>query len=181
MYDDRKRRTTDLKECSRVTLPKPLKEKDEALIEIRRDVIGKIFTDHRDANCKKDLQKSNLDKDELEGLESLLKKIQKKEVLVLKTDKSGKFYIVSQEEYRKMGAVHTSKDKLISMKEVEEIEKQLNGHSTFWCKMWRSGDTHGHKDRIIDSKVCRSCKVASMYVLVKDHKKDGSTRPVVTG
>ena len=57
----------------------------------------------------------------------------------------------------------------------------MNGHTTFWCKMWRSGDAHGHRDRIKDSKACRSCKVASMYILVKDHKKDGSTRPVVTG
>ena len=181
VYDNRKRRVTDLKECSRVTLPKPLKEKDEALIEIRRGVIGKIYDEYRDTNCKKDQQKSNLTKDEEEGLESLQKKIQKKEIIVLKTDKSGKFFVVSQDEYRKMGAVHTTKDKMISMKDVVEIEKQLNGHSTFWCKMWRSGDAHGHKERIIDSKVCRSCKVATMYVMVKDHKKDGSTRPVVTG
>ena len=50
VFDDRKRRVTDLKECSRITLPKPMKEIDEALIEIRRDVIGKIFEEHRDAN-----------------------------------------------------------------------------------------------------------------------------------
>ena len=43
MYDKRKRCVTDLPECSRVTLPKPLVARDEALIEIRRDVIGKIF------------------------------------------------------------------------------------------------------------------------------------------
>ena len=131
VYDDRKRRVTDLKECSRVTLPKPLKENDEALIEIRRGVTRKIFEEYRDANCKKDQQKSNLTKDEEEGLKSLMKKIQKKDILVLKTDKSGKFFVVSQDEYRKMGAVHTSKDKMISMKEVVEIEKQLNGHCTF--------------------------------------------------
>ena len=89
--------------------------------------------------------------------------------------------MVSEEECRRMGSVHTGKDEMISMRRVEEIEKHLNGHCTFWCKMWRSGEMHGHKDRIIDSKVCRSCKVASMYILVKDHKQDGSTRPVVTG
>ena len=61
VFDNRKRRVTDLKECSRVTLPKPMKEKDEALIEIRRDVFGKT-------NCKKDLQESNLSKDEMDGL-----------------------------------------------------------------------------------------------------------------
>ena len=88
---------------------------------------------------------------------------------------------MSEEIYRKMGKVHTDKDEMIRMKDVEEIEKQVNGHCTFWCKMWKSGEMHGHKDRIIDSKMCRSCKVASMYLLVKDHKKDGSTRPVVTG
>ena len=174
VFDNRKRRVTDLKECSRVTLPKPMKEKDEALIEIRRDVFGKT-------NCKKDLQESNLSKDEMDGLESLPEKIRKKDLIVLKTDKSGKFCVVSQDEYRKMGAVHTSKDKLISQRDVVEIEKQLNGHSTFWCKMWRIGDAHGHRGRIIDSKVCRSIKVASMYVMVKDHKEDGSSRPVVTG
>ena len=43
VFDDRKRRVTDLRECTRVTLPKPMKERDEALIEIRRGVIEKIF------------------------------------------------------------------------------------------------------------------------------------------
>ena len=102
VFDDRKRRVTDLRECTRVTLPKPMKERDEALIEIRRGVIEKIFGEHRDANCKKDLQPNNLSKEEAEGLESLQKKIQKKEILILKTDKSGKFIAVSEEDYRKM-------------------------------------------------------------------------------
>ena len=35
IYDDRKRRATDLKECARVTLPKPMDTKNEALIEMR--------------------------------------------------------------------------------------------------------------------------------------------------
>ena len=181
VFDDRKRRVTDLAECSRVTLPKPMKERDEALIEIRRCMIDQIFDEFRNEICKGDAQPSNMSKEELEGLESLKKMIKEKSIIVCKTDKSGKFCVVSEEEYRKMGAVHTDKDGMIGMKDVEEIEKQLNGHCTFWCKMWRSGEMHGHKDRIIDSKMCRSCKVASMYLLVKDHKKDGSTRPVVTG
>ena len=84
MFDDRKRRVTDLKECNRVTLPKPMKEIDEALIEIRRDAIGKIFGEHRDANCKKDVQPNNSTQAEAEGLESLQKKIQKKDLIILK-------------------------------------------------------------------------------------------------
>ena len=39
IYDDRKRWVTDLKECSRVTLP----TKDETLVEMRRDIHTRIF------------------------------------------------------------------------------------------------------------------------------------------
>ena len=42
IYDDRKRRVTDLDECSRVTLPKPLPTKEETLIEMRRGIHAKI-------------------------------------------------------------------------------------------------------------------------------------------
>ena len=35
-YDDRKRRATDLKECARVTLPRPSETKHEAMFEMRR-------------------------------------------------------------------------------------------------------------------------------------------------
>ena len=49
-------------------------------------------------------------------------------------------------------------------------------------KMWGSGDDHGHRDRIIDSKVVSSEQLASLYLMYKDHKKEkGTTRPVVTG
>ena len=42
IFDDRKRRVTDLDECSRVTLPKSLPTKEENLIEIRRSIQSKI-------------------------------------------------------------------------------------------------------------------------------------------
>ena len=105
VYDDRKRRVMDLAECSRVTLPKPLQERDEALIEIRRGMIDKIFGEYRDENCKKDAQPSNLSKKESEGLESLQKKVNERKIIICKTDKSGKFCVVSEDEYRRMGAV----------------------------------------------------------------------------
>ena len=41
-YDDRKRRVTDLKECAKVTLPKPLPPAYEAAIEMRRFAQEKI-------------------------------------------------------------------------------------------------------------------------------------------
>ena len=41
-FHDRNRRATDLKECARITLPKPLDTKHEAIIEMRRGTNNKI-------------------------------------------------------------------------------------------------------------------------------------------
>ena len=53
VYDERKRRVTDLKECNRVTLPKPLPAIEEAKIELRRDIHINIYDKYRNEFCKK--------------------------------------------------------------------------------------------------------------------------------
>ncbi len=55
-----------------------------------------------------------------------------------------------------MGEEHTGKDDEVVRREIIEIEKQLNGHLFYCSKMWVSGDNHGHRDSIIDSKVVSS-------------------------
>ena len=52
-YNDQNRRVTDLQECSRVTLPRPLPTKHEAFIEIRRDVHERIFDIRYSINIEK--------------------------------------------------------------------------------------------------------------------------------
>ena len=90
--------------------------------------------------------------------------------------------VASVEEYIRMGKEHAGKDKLVSRKEIAEIEKEINGHSIAWVKMNRTGDNNGHKNRVIDSKVTRSKNISTMYIVYKDHKKEpGKSRPIVTG
>ena len=88
-FDDRKHRATDLKECSRITLPKPLSTQHEANIEMRRTCNNKIYNEYREEFCnKKGEVKGNLTPEEKEGLRSLQKRIREQELVVLKTDKS---------------------------------------------------------------------------------------------
>ena len=182
MYDDRKRRVTDLKECSRVTLPKPLPVTEEALIEIRRDIHDRIFMEYWREKTKNGEQTLNLSDIEIRGLRSILKRLRDSEIIIMKTDKSGKFCIVSIEDYLRMGQDHVSKDKDIGRKEVIEIDKLLNGHAMSWCKIWGSGSAHSHEERIMTSKVSKSENTSDLYLLYEDHKsKPGKTRPVVTG
>ena len=181
-YDERKRRVTDLRECNRVTLPKPLPEIEEAKIEIRRGLHTEIFNNYRKEHCTKDgRQRSNLTKEEEEGLRSLEKRIKTRELIIIRTDKSSRFAVCSEEAYLRMGSVHTNKDKKIKRKELLDTEKVLNAHCVAWGKMWKSGDNHEHRSRIVNSKKTNSENCADMYILFKDHKEGEKTRPIVTG
>ena len=183
VFDDRKLRVTDLKECSRVTLPKPLPNKEETMIEMRREIHTNIYNTYRKERCNQEgEQKPNLSPEEQEGLKTLRDRIKKKEILVMKTDKSGKMCVTTPEEYIKMGLVHAGKDKIISWRKINEMEKEINGHSIAWAKMHNSGENHGHQGRVMDSKVNRSNNRSTMYVVYKDHKSEpGKTRPIATG
>ena len=46
IYDSRRRRVTDLKECSRITLPKPLHTDEEATLEVRRKSQQEVFQEY---------------------------------------------------------------------------------------------------------------------------------------
>ena len=181
-YDEGKRRVTDLEECSRVTLPKPLSVRRETEIELRRESHNRVYQRYRQEFCNMDgEQKSNLTENEKMGLKRLKKRIKDGELVVMKTDKSGKMSVTDRENYIQMGQEHVKNDKKIGNEEVRKIDKIMNEHSTAWCNMWGTGRHHGQEDRIINSKTSKSENRAKLYLTHKDHKKDpGKTRPIGT-
>jgi hypothetical protein len=63
----------------------------------------------QNCNCKGD-QKANLTKQEQAGLKSIQKRIAEGELVILPTDKSGRFAIMSMETYVAAGSVHVKDD-----------------------------------------------------------------------
>ena len=181
-YDNRKKRVTDLAENSRVCLPKPLPAIEEASIEMRRENIKRVFREIKTKICNgKGQQKSNLTGEEEEGIKSLRKRIDEEDLIIMKTDKSGKFAVTNREKYERLGEAHTGKDRKIGDDEAREKERVINGHTSMWLKMTCLGEAHNHEDRARESKLSKSLNLADMYLLLKDHKETLSTRPVVTG
>jgi hypothetical protein len=79
IFDDRKRRATDLKECARVTLPRPMETKNEAIIEMRRGTNEQIYNTYTEEVCnQKGEVKGNLSEEEKDGLRRLQKRIKKR-------------------------------------------------------------------------------------------------------
>ena len=84
VIDMRKRRVTDLKENSRIYLPKPLSATEEAKIEIRRDKYETIFQRYFHEKCsEKGNQSSNLTQAQLRGLTKLRKRVENGEIICL--------------------------------------------------------------------------------------------------
>ena len=46
-FDVRRRRVTDLRECARITMPKPLSDEEESRIEVRRRIQKDTFEQYR--------------------------------------------------------------------------------------------------------------------------------------
>ena len=182
VFDNRKKRATDLKECARVTLPRPLSPDEESKLEVRKRIQKETFEKFRRENTnKRGEQKSNLTPEEKVGLKSLQKRIKSEEIIVLKTDKSGRFIVTTPEKYVEMGREHTKKDTEIEWNKVKEMERRVQQHTGAWEQIWRSGEDHNHQDRIIRSRATRSGHQANLTLLYKDHKTGDKTRPVASG
>ena len=69
IFDNSKRRVTDLKSNTRVHLPKPLQHQKEAHMLVRKDSYTKVFKEYMEENCdSKGRQQENLSKAQRWGL-----------------------------------------------------------------------------------------------------------------
>ena len=82
----------------------PKNTKVEQDIDYRRVAWEKIYDDFRnELTDEEGVQDSNLTPKETRGLKKLRKRVQDGQLVVVKTDKSGKFCLMSMEEYRRAG------------------------------------------------------------------------------
>ena len=230
-FDFSKRRVTDMKENSKVYLPKPLKANEEGELEMIREVlmgefkkykreqeiefekrkenrekkrknifeIGEKRREKTETEKKKRLEKEggekgekstvknrnqegqNLTGRERKGLQKLRERIREGEIVVLKTDKSGKMMVASKEEYLKMGKSKIAEDRKLNRAEIKKIEENINNHTRMISKIFNIGESHKHLKRVQESVITHSETSAPMYYLYKDHKKEPGWRPVVSG
>ena len=133
VFDNRKRRVTDIRECTRITLAQPPDPEEESRIDVRKRTQKEAYEKFRKKNTNlKGEQKSNLTKAEEKGLKSLQKRINDEEIVVLKADKSSRFVVTTLENYLEMGREHTDKDEEVDWEEVKNMERKINFHTTAW-------------------------------------------------
>ena len=163
-----------------VILPGILKNiQDEVNLEMMRAELTHCFRSYMRKKCDEGGRlESNLNREELKGLKSLKKRFKNEEVVILPTDKSGRFGLMGMEHYMRAGEKHTKKDEEVGMGTVTKTQSELNGNTSMLIKFCRIGHLWKHEDRVRSTMLNNSLSVCPMYLTYKDHKgwtgEDGS-------
>ena len=173
----------------RIHLPKGGSTSLEAYLEIRRQEASRTFDNCMELlseGCKKSHE--NIDIEEKQGLKSLQERVEKGELIVAQTDKSGKFAVLTREQYIEAATAHIKNDREIDLEESKKIENHLNGHMRWWAEMTGLSDNWNQRDRAVRNILNHGLAVCPLTLLIKDHKiwsvDSGDlppSRPVVGG
>ena len=169
--DFARQKATNMKGNKRITLPKASDIQMEALIEVRRKRASKLYD-----MCVKKLGEGcergqdNLTPGERRGLKSLKKRVTDGEIIVCQTDKSGRFCVLTRDQYLEAGQAHVVNDRKIDQKEHEEVQRALNGNMRWWSVIWDLGSNWGQESRCLSNLLNHGLGTCPMTLLVKDHK-----------
>ena len=90
------------------------------------------------------------------GLRSLKKRVADGNLVVLPTDKSGCFEVMSMETYVKAGMVHIKDDEEVGIEERRVNQKVVNGPVSMLLKVFRVGKECRHEGRWRESMISNS-------------------------
>ena len=188
-FDLRKQKVTDYKKNSRVIFPRAQSAENESKLEVLRVELQNEHDEWVKTHCDcKSKQLPNLTKDEIAGLKSIRLRLVNGELVVLPTDKSGRFALMTMATYIKAGEVHIKEDKEMTVNDLRKNQKQLNGHVSMILKVFGAGANWEHQQRLRESMIHEGISVCPLWLLYKCHKgwtsdsgKVPPTRPVAGG
>ena len=117
----------------------------------------------------------------------MVKRIASNEIMVTPTDKSGRFAVLSYEQYLESGHQHTSKDTEITWEQLNYLKNQVNDHM-FWIRRIFNYSEKTNPERMQTNLIVSDLDVPEMAILIEDHKswdpnskKAVPSQPVLSG
>ena len=104
------------------------------------------------------------------GLKDVGTIMKDKNLIVTKTDKSGRQCLLTADEYVQMGEQHVEGDVVKTRKEVEKNEDILNCHALQFCRLLGVCDGENCARRLKSAMINQNTLPPSLYFTVKDHK-----------
>ena len=117
-----------------------------------------------------------MSKAEQDGLKSLQKRVAEGELVILPTDKSGRFAVMSMATYIAAGMVHVKDDMEVGLDERRANQKVINGAVSMLLKIFQVGKDCRHETRWRESMLSKGLEACPLWLLFKDHKLWESSR-----
>ena len=165
-------RATDIPTVQRLFPPKTGTIQQELAMQNTREKMLRVIKEFKQKRCNNKgwLKKRNVTHDVFEGLKEIKEKVGKKEMVVFTTDKSGHLTADTVENYNLALAKHTKDDRVVTNKQVRDIELKMNQHLYQFNRMFRVGATWGHEERVTGASTSSNVPPPAAYGLRKDHK-----------
>ena len=113
-------RATDMPTCASLIIPQPGPLREESVMAGMKEKMMEEIRRYIKEECNETgWPKSNLTRSEVDGMKELKEKIKSREIVVFKSDKSGKMTVDSMENYSEAISIHTVGDMEIDEKRVE--------------------------------------------------------------
>ena len=165
---------TDLPTISRHHLPPPSTLKNETILANLKEKLINVARRYRSEFCNaKGFPKSNLTQQERSGIKELKDKINKKECVVFKSDKSSRLTVDSTDNYIEAIGKHTQTDIVIDQKTVKQIENRLNDNLRTLNSIFEVGsstDRKNNQDRVRLASISTNVPAPPLDGYRKDHK-----------
>ena len=163
-------RATDYKWNTNVYFPKAAPTKQETEIQLKKERFMEVTREVM-KEVEEEGNSRTLTKQEDRGLRSLIKRIKENEIVVVETDKSGKFSVMPQQTYLEAGDKHVVEDDEISEEELEKIQKRINAAVSMFIKIFKMGEASKQVERHRGNLINHSSNPSAMKITHKDHKK----------
>ena len=175
--DMAKMRVTSLPTNKEVFLPEERSNEVESKLQAFSAEITEVAKNYIRENVDKqgNVKESNLTKTQAAGLKEIESLIKNKDVIVTKTDKSGRQCVLTEDEYVQMGEQYVSGDVVKNRDEMEKNEDDLNCHTLQFCRLLGLCDGNNCARRLKSALLNQNTLPPSLYFTVKDHK------PIVPG
>ena len=131
-FDFRQLKATDQRFNKIIYLPGPkwLEENKEVKIQSLNIGLMEIVNDFAAGNGKK--REPNLKRTEKEGLKTLKRRRDDKEMVIFHTDKSGRFAVDSVNNHKLAREEHVKEDSTITEEQYRRLQQDMNTHAFMW-------------------------------------------------
>ena len=150
MFDLRKIKASDMRDCPRLQLPSVRPQEKELMMSTKEQLWSQIYAiyAHKHCNDKGYHTVDNMTKSERTGFRKLIKRKKDLKIIIGKTEKSAKNTVSTRESYLAQGEPHVTKAKVVKWQDFDKGRREALAHTKVMSNIFCIGEAYGEKNQL---------------------------------